>query len=272
MRKQAAITLIELLTVIAIIAILAGITFPVLARSKDSAYRNSDLSNMNQIRTALQLYHSDQGAYPPALLGYATNYMGGIPDVGDVIPANQVIGTLYPKRVESLETFRPSQNRPQGDLNTQFTGAVWPPAYNAGGDPLANQKFGPNDVVQRMVVNGNGCSVQDAYYYKLDGYDAATVKTPGGQRHELRYTLFWTGYGLPDDPCTQDRGSMNDNPRQLGYSEPPEDTVVTWNSYFRDYVDGVPARTKRELVLFLGGSARPFDSREVAEKSWQVKP
>lgn len=272
MRKQAGITLIELLTVIAIIGILAGITFPVLARSKDSAYRNSDLSNMNQIRTALQLYQADQGAYPPALLGYATSYMGGIPSVGDVVPANQVAGTLYPKRVESLDTFRPALNRPAGQAETQFSAAVWPNAFNAGGDPLANQKYGPSDPVTRTVVDSGGCSVVPAYFYKIDGYDAATVKTPGGDRHELRYTLFWTGYGLPDNPCTQDRGSMNDNPRQLGYSEPPEDTVVTWNSYFRDYQDGVPSRSKRDLVLFLGGSARPFDSREVAEKSWQVKP
>ena len=105
MSRKRAFTLIELLTVIAIIAILAAIILPVLARAKDNAYRNSDISNMNAIRAALQLYRVDQGAYPPALLGYVTLYASG-PNMGQVIPADQLKGFLYNKRVPSLETLR----------------------------------------------------------------------------------------------------------------------------------------------------------------------
>ena len=65
----------------------------------------------------------------------------------------------------------------------------------------------------------------------------------------------------------------DDDPRQLGYTDPPENTVVTWNSYFRDYGPGtIVERNRNDIVLFLNGSARPYDSRDLAERSWRVLP
>lgn len=265
-------TLIELLVVIAIIAILAAIIFPVFARAKDGAYRSSDMSNMNAIRTALQLYRADQGAYPPALLGYATTYLGGVPSAGNVIPANLVAGALYPKRIDSMETLRPAYVRPKnGSINLDFTSAVWPQG-------LSPQRFGPGDGnVQTCYqpTDGSPFFTGDAYFYRISGYDAAEVKTPMGEQVELRYAKFWSndtlGLGAPD-ACKPGPGSASDSPRQLGYSEPPETTVITWDSYFRDYNGGVPERSKRDIVLFLSGTARPFDSVDVSNKAWQVQP
>jgi len=48
--------------------------------------------------------------------------------------------------------------------------------------------------------------------------------------------------------------------------------VITWNSYYRDYDNGVVLRNKNDIVLFLGGGARPFDSKDVSERSWRVTP
>jgi prepilin-type N-terminal cleavage/methylation domain-containing protein len=62
-----AFTLIELLVVIAIIAILAAILFPVFAQAKEAAKKSSDLSNMKQIGTSMQIYLSDyDDTYPSA--------------------------------------------------------------------------------------------------------------------------------------------------------------------------------------------------------------
>jgi prepilin-type N-terminal cleavage/methylation domain-containing protein len=273
MRQKDAFTLIELLVVIAIISILAAITFPVFARAKDGAYRSSDINNMNQLRTAIQLYKADQGAYPPALLGYVSLYQSG-PNAGNVIPADQVQGALYPKRVQSIETFRPAYNRVGNNLTTT---AVWPARWvnPAETDPLRLQRFGTSDTVQRAVFNGT-CSEVNAQYYAVSGYDVARVPDgAGGFRYELRYALFWSGYGVPTSPCATDGsglGSPTDDPRQLGYTDPPDTSVVTWNSYYRDYSNGAVTRTKRDIVLFVGGSARAYDSASVAERSWQVAP
>src|ERR1700761_7129127 len=65
MNKQKAFTLIELLLVIAIIAILAAILFPVFAQAKAAAKKTVCLANTNQIGIALMLYLNDyDDVYP----------------------------------------------------------------------------------------------------------------------------------------------------------------------------------------------------------------
>lgn len=272
-----AFTLIELLVVIAIIAILAGITFPVFATARRSAYRSSDISSLNSIRSALQLYRADQGGYPPVLLGYVTPYQTGS-NLADIIPADRVVGALYPKRIDSLATLRPSYVRATGAvLEREWTTATWPQG-------LAPQRFGPGQGPNAGLVSRCVPGIVDPVinqYYRISGYDVARVATPGGSRDELRYTLGWSTFTAPAQ-CTTDsrlpgaspdvQGSGSDNPRQLIYSEPPESTVVTWNSFFRDTNGGVPTRTKNDIVLFLSGQAKPYDSVEVASRAWQVQP
>lgn len=289
-KRLVGFTLIELLVVIAIIAILAAIIFPVYARVKDSANRNADMSNMNSIRTALALYKVDQGAYPPQLLGYVTLYTSG-PNMGNVIPVNQLTTALYPKRVNSLQTFRPAYLNGTDAQFASVTNAVWPSvnsSFNGATDPTACYGLSsPNtncalqeftqtdgfigtktDSSSGLTVIGAGAGYSNTLqFYSVSGYETALVKSPGGNYRELRYAPFWTGYGL-------DGGSSSDEVRQLGYNEPPETTVITWDSYFRDYdATSTPTRGgKRDIVLFLGGGARPYDSLDVFNNAWQSMP
>lgn len=284
MRLTKAFTLIELLVVIAIIAILAAIIFPVFARAKEAAFRSSDLSNMNSLRSSLQLYKVDQGGYPPALLGYVTSYGGN-----SVVPANVTRGFLYPKRVDSINTFRPVNNR---YTETETTTAVWPvkdsrqvgsaPVVDTNGDGRvtgaddvagARQAYdfsnGPVCTNNIPCGNGGGTPLQ---FYKMDGYDVAEFGKGSSKRHELRYSLFWTSYAIGTGG-TFGNGSASDDPRQLGYAEPPENTLITWNDYFRDYDGtGKVVSAKKDMVLFLGGAAKPFASNLLAERSYRVLP
>src|ERR1043166_5557314 len=110
MTRKTGFTLIELLVVIAIIAILAAIIFPVFMKAKESAYRAGDMSNMNAIRNAMQLYRMDQEAYPPQILGYATYYTSG-PQTGQLIPASATRQALYPKRIDAISGLQPAYDR-----------------------------------------------------------------------------------------------------------------------------------------------------------------
>lgn len=284
--RRSAFTMVEILAVIAIIAILSAITFPVLARTKEAAYKGGDLQNMNAIRSAIQLYRVDQGAYPPQILGYATLYATG-PNAGNVMPANEIKSYLYPKRIESVDVLKPAFER--SAKNVVVT-AVWPsqdpravgdaPIFDANGDgaltnvdddACSRQMYGPATTVQRRdPVTGNPINAQ---FYKVSGYDIATVRTASGSRIELRYALFWSRWGLGDAGCSPSGTSGNamDDPRQLGYYDPPENTVITWNSYFRQYnSSGVAQRGKSDQVLFLGGAAKAYDSLDLSERSWRV--
>jgi type II secretory pathway pseudopilin PulG len=61
---QRAFTLIALLVVIAIVAILAAILFPVFSRAREKARQVSCLSNVRQQGMAMAMYVSDWEAYP----------------------------------------------------------------------------------------------------------------------------------------------------------------------------------------------------------------
>lgn len=64
-RRIRGFTLVELLVVIAVIAILASVLFPVFAKVKQAAHRAACLSNLKQIGYAVRMYQDDySGAYP----------------------------------------------------------------------------------------------------------------------------------------------------------------------------------------------------------------
>ena len=59
--KPKGFTLIEMLVVTAIIAVLAGLLLPALARARESARLNTCLSNLRQLGTAVFMYTQYNG-------------------------------------------------------------------------------------------------------------------------------------------------------------------------------------------------------------------
>jgi prepilin-type N-terminal cleavage/methylation domain-containing protein len=290
--KKRAFTLIELLTVMAIIALLSAIIFPVFARVKLNAHKSGDMSAMNSIRSAIQLYRDDQGGYPPQLLGYISpyDYQNGV----TVVPANVYRGSLYPKRIDSLDTLKGSLNRSAPSL---MVPAAWPqvdprgvaPILDLNGDgiinpsddlPNARQLYGStyagspsyflNDPAATPNINASASTTDTVVgrFYAVSGYDVGPAKYSNGTVvNELHYTLFWTNFSIALG------GSALDDPRQLGYSDPPDTTVVTWNTYYRDYTNNFLTNGgSKDIVLFLGGSARALDSKQMSERSWRMMP
>jgi prepilin-type N-terminal cleavage/methylation domain-containing protein len=63
-KTSAAFTLVELLVVISIIAILAGLSFPAVSGAMDSAKKTQAKSNAVQIATAVSAYEMEYGKLP----------------------------------------------------------------------------------------------------------------------------------------------------------------------------------------------------------------
>jgi prepilin-type N-terminal cleavage/methylation domain-containing protein len=293
--KHFGFTMIELLVVIAIIAILAAIIFPAALNAKDSAYRSSDMSHLNELRSALQLYKVDQGAYPPELFGYVETYATGA-QAGQTIPPDQIQAFLFPKRVSALSTFTPAYDRAtpntvvvggQADASSDCPAAAGQtPCVYWPGEPVSPAATGPscgyralgNDVPVRTDPTNKHSPVVGLY--AVDGYDVAPVKElDGSTKYEVHYALFWTGYGLGPawndgvsaaETCTY--GDSGDDPRQLGYSNPPDNTVITSDTFFRNYVNNKPEAIKRDVVIFLGGNAKMYDSQADASFNWTLSP
>ncbi|MFI5386777.1 MAG: prepilin-type N-terminal cleavage/methylation domain-containing protein [Fimbriimonadales bacterium] len=76
-------TLIELMVVIGIIAILAGILFPVFARAKASAKKSACISNLRQIGDGITMYMSDFDDIFPHAVDASDKWA---PDIWDSFP------------------------------------------------------------------------------------------------------------------------------------------------------------------------------------------
>ena len=80
LKNKKGFTLIELLVVVAIIGILASVIMASLNTAESKARDAKRISDMQQIQTALELYYSNHGDYPPSAPGGAgcwANWQGG---------------------------------------------------------------------------------------------------------------------------------------------------------------------------------------------------
>lgn len=80
MRKRKGFTLIELMIVIAIIAILAAILVPNFLRARNQGQLTACKSNLKNMGTALEMYSTDySGTYPSAASRLTTTYLQTLP-------------------------------------------------------------------------------------------------------------------------------------------------------------------------------------------------
>lgn len=80
-RKRAGFTLIELMIVIAIIAILAAVLVPNFIRARAQGQLTACEANLRTIATSMEMYSVDyDGHYPPAISQLTPNYLKTMPE------------------------------------------------------------------------------------------------------------------------------------------------------------------------------------------------
>ncbi len=260
-------TMVEILTVIAIIAILAAIIFPVAGTVRENARRQRCISNLSQIYTALMEYKNDYRAFPPVLGAYAVNRNGQLTcNPADAVPFN-----FAPKPLGSYlkndEIFA-CPNNPIDDKQV-ITRAVYPQGHALVG--------------QLVTIGG-----QPVCFYAYDSYSIGRLPfVVNGVQYELHYSLFWSNQELNAIENQRNNGLTNyregyydgnvgpkatDNPRQLGYRNPDTTAVVTWCSYHRSYQGNQPTRARNDIVLFLTGNVKMVDSTEMFQYPYLARP
>ena len=108
-------TLVELLTVIAIIVILAALLFPVLLHAKAEAKQTQCISNLRQIGSAIVLYMADSDQIFPHAIDASDKYDPQIwaqfPDYQAQIPTMPFMQDVLQPYLKSREVFHcPSDN------------------------------------------------------------------------------------------------------------------------------------------------------------------
>jgi len=135
-----AFTLIELLIVIAIIAIVAAMLLPALARSKATAQRIKCVSNLHQLGLATQMYWSDNAEN-------CFRYTSGMTNGGQLFWFGWMEGT---QAAEGERQFDPT------------TGALWPYLEGRGVElcPSLNYALGQLKLKAKGAAYGYGYNLQ----------------------------------------------------------------------------------------------------------------
>ncbi|MCC6442312.1 MAG: prepilin-type N-terminal cleavage/methylation domain-containing protein [Armatimonadetes bacterium] len=244
-------TLIELLTVIAIIALLAAIIFPVFAQVRNQVRKTSCTTALHKVGVALRQYKLDYGSYPSSLAPLAVLDIQGMPlALGD----SALRGQLYPDLIRAYQDFSCPMSQ-----STNLAEVV--PAN-------PNNPFVPMQLNYDKFIRPYTLQFSDGLhrYYAYDSYDGETININGTLYYDVHYSKWRQDDQLVDT-------SIQD-PRQLKFKNPPDNTVVTWCSYHRRYdVNGIPESGSMDLVLFLDGHVEPRDSKQVIDSNgWQLPP
>lgn len=164
-RHAIAFTLVELLTVIAIIAVLAAILIPTVAGARIAANRARTRVQFAQWSGAIESFRDEYGCYPALdptgkVNGGATPMPGGIHPFHDVLAGRRRDGSALPAAVSGLPADPPppeGQNVRRIRFLTFTASELFP---DSGGDEvvrnLVHDGFGNTDIAVLVDRNMDG--------------------------------------------------------------------------------------------------------------------
>lgn len=224
-----AFTLVELLVVVAIVAVLAAFLFPVFAQAKASARRVQCLSNVRQVGLANQLYAGDSD---DTYVGDEVAGASGTVYWGDLLD-RYVRGGAAEGRGEAAETC------PSAGVDF-FDSRPWTYSY-----ALNNVREGDGDRVGAAWARASEIPKPATIVFAVDGWPVAAKPSQDAEREEVSWTV---GHRQAATNPLHDG-----NPRHVG------------SAFTIAFCDGHAAARRRESRggMFLGGT---LDSEWAARK------
>ncbi len=249
-RARGAFTLVELLVVIAVIAVLAGLLAPVFVRAKASGYRAVCSSNLLQFGKAFQAYSDDWSGRLPMPGGVEPGTRCWIHDevrvsAGGAV-AHKETGAIW-RYVRTLMA--------SGDRNNLWACPLAVPARDADDEPY---RPGQNYVMNEYLRAGHsGCFPYDRSYPGHDaGFRSDACPRPG------EVILLYEAVQDKDGLCAR-HGSpfyiKDANP--LRPSAHPAFAELRYANIAQNYHAG------RCNFLFLDGHVRLLDPRQTLSES-----
>ena len=245
--------MVELLTVMSIMAILAAILFPVFAQVKEKARQNGCMSNLREIGSYISLYKLDNRQYPKTLG----------PEVDDPTKPSPIdyrlnSGLFSADYIKSYQTLHcPSDSALNTKDIVKRADGVFVYAYSNYDTFIINK--------QSYTTAGNGAKIYNNFFQI---YGTSWCDKP-----EDMPAMNIEADGVTDSPAER----AADFERQLKWKNPPSDTVVTWCANHAQNPFDIDTNGKYMadglcMVLFLDGHVDKLPAQRVAASLWRVRP
>jgi prepilin-type N-terminal cleavage/methylation domain-containing protein len=179
--RRRAFTLIELLTVIAIIGILASIIFPTIGAVQSHAHKAAVKAQLGQWTVAMQSFHSDYSYYPPIDGAYAAT-QGEANIVNPqkfaiALTGVEIDGTVLPANATATDMVGNTKRR------NYYSIAQSEQVLTDGTATGLQDAFGNTDFAVLYDSNGDGWIRNDDKVYGGATQSAPTVTAKGGGKY-----------------------------------------------------------------------------------------
>ena len=218
--RTLAFTLIELLTVTAIIAVLSAAIFPGVKASMRNAQMNAAMQNARQVAMSLRNYAGDfEGAFPPAFNPETEEEFSN---------SNQVFRGLFPDYVDSERVFAVTGSAwgPLADGRMDEESEVLEPGENHWAYIAGLTNTSRSDwplLVDGTNGSGGYSSVQTEKGGLWEGSKGIVVRV-GGSAETVRLKgddgdRYLPRYGYPEENALELEAYMGDRPKLLDPAE-----------------------------------------------------
>lgn len=261
MRPERAFTLVELLVVIAVIAILAAILFPIFGTVREKTRQATCMSNLMQLTQATRQFHLDRDRYPEHLFGPAYCPDGDIPP--DPPPPGHVNVSMAWVAAKAMAGEREPQYR---QWRRAFQESLWPvyirdlSIYHCPNNTVFSRADADAGTTGNQMPHLWKARAGSRHYptwtrlpmYRYDSYDVSppmdleTGKLDLHNNFLPRYARHWYPYNGATPPPEVSEENYR---RQLVWREVEDDTYLTMCVYHAASNGMVP-------IAFVGGSVK----------------